>query len=32
MKTITIEEYARNEEKIRERVESGERLPLLMER
>ena len=28
MKTITIEEYARNEEKIRERVESGEKIAI----
>ena len=28
MKTITIEEYSRNEEKIRERVESGEKIAI----
>ena len=28
MKTITIEEYARNEEKIRERVDSGEKIAI----
>ena len=30
MKTITIEEYARNEEKIRERVESGEKVSVVL--
>jgi len=28
MKTITIEEYARNEEKIRERVDGGEKIAI----
>ena len=28
MKTITIEEYAKNEKSIRERVESGEKIAI----